>query len=42
MDERDLIKEFENKGYVIMDLLYTSMNKIKWPLNKNLIYFILN
>lgn len=39
MDERDLIKEFENKGYVIMDLLYTSMNKIKWPLNKNLIYF---
>jgi len=39
MDDRDLIKEFENKGYVIMDQLYTTMNKIKWPLDKNLIYF---
>lgn len=39
MDSRDLIKEFENKGYVVLDQLYTSMNKIKWPLDKNLIYF---
>jgi alkaline phosphatase len=39
MDDRDLINEFENKGYVVMDQLYTTMNKIKWPLDKNLLYF---
>ena len=39
MDDRDLIYEFENKGYVVMDQLYTTMNKIKWPLDKNLVYF---
>lgn len=39
MDDRDLIDEFENKGYVVMDQLYTTMNKIKWPLDKNLLYF---
>lgn len=39
MDQRDLIKEFENKGYIIMDQLYSSMSKPKWPLNKNLIIF---
>ena len=39
MDDRDLINEFENKGYLVMDQLYTTMNKIKWPLDKNLLYF---
>ena len=39
MDDRDLINEFENKGYIVMDQLYTTMNKIKWPLDKNLLYF---
>lgn len=39
MDDRDLINEFENKGYVVMDQLYTTMNKIKWPLDKNILYF---
>jgi alkaline phosphatase len=39
MDDRDLVNEFENKGYVVMDQLYTTMNKIKWPLDKNLLYF---
>ena len=39
MDDRNLINEFENKGYVVMDQLYTTMNKIKWPLDKNLLYF---
>jgi alkaline phosphatase len=39
MDDRDLINEFENKGYLVMDQLYTIMNKIKWPLDKNLLYF---
>lgn len=39
MDDRDLINEFENKGYVVVDQLYTTMNKIKWPLDKNLLYF---
>lgn len=39
MDDRDLINEFENKGYVVADQLYTTMNKIKWPLDKNLLYF---
>ena len=39
MDDRNLIIEFENKGYIVMDQLYTTMNKIKWPLDKNLLYF---
>jgi alkaline phosphatase len=39
MDDRNLINEFENKGYLVMDQLYTTMNKIKWPLDKNLLYF---
>jgi alkaline phosphatase len=39
MDDRDLINEFEKKGYVVMDQLYTTMNKIKWPIDKNLLYF---
>jgi alkaline phosphatase len=39
MDDRNLINEFEKKGYVVMDQLYTTMNKIKWPLDKNLLYF---
>lgn len=39
MDDRDLINEFENKGYAVMDQLYTTMNKIKWPLDKNILYF---
>ena len=39
MDDRNLVNEFENKGYVVMDQLYTTMNKIKWPLDKNLLYF---
>lgn len=39
MDDRNLIDEFEKKGYVVMDQLYTTMNKIKWPLDKNLLYF---
>lgn len=39
MDDRDLINEFENKGYLVVDQLYTTMNKIKWPLDKNLLYF---
>lgn len=39
MDDRDLINDFENKGYVVMDQLYTTMNKIKWPLDKNILYF---
>ena len=39
MDDRNLIIEFENKGYIVMDQLYTTMNKIKWPSDKNLLYF---
>jgi alkaline phosphatase len=39
MDERNLLKEFENKGYLVIDQPYTAMNKMKWPIDKNLIYF---
>jgi alkaline phosphatase len=39
LDQRDLIREYEDKGYAILDLLDVSMNKVKWPIDKNLIYF---